>query len=681
MKFTINIDTGGTFTDGFFTGDGQMRKVKVDTTPHDLTECFRNCIEEGAKSFGLTASRMMRDVDVVRFSSTIGSNIMIERSGAKVGLVVSKGFENSIYGEEGQENPLFDFILSPPMVRGIEEGVDAQGDISKAPDEEEVRGAVKQLLQRGARVIVVSLLRANINDSNELKVREIVTGAYPSHFLGAVPILLSTEVSASNSDALRTNTAVVNAYLHRDMVRFLYKADEHLRKTGYRKPMLVVHSGGGTARAAKTVAVETWGSGPAGGVAGVASVSQLYGIENAIGVDIGGTSTDIGLVVKGRYGFNYQPEVEGVRLSLPIIELISIEGGGGSIVTPKVDTKTVLVGPKSAGALPGPVAYDLGGNEPTVTDACIVLGYINPDYFLGGRRKLNEEKARQIIQEKVAGPLGLGLEQASYTIVKEMARLAADAISGILSKAGVETRNCTMLAIGGGGGTFCFAIAKRLGVAKVYFSPLSPVFSAFGLSTMDVVHRYESAKVVPLKSAASDFPSQFNDFNEVVTNLKNSALRDMRGEGFDPDKITFSLELEMASPGDHRLLQSPRLLLQAAEDVKVICDAYTNEFHLPQDQDIVVQLFRINASAPVSHYQFPSHHEAGENPEEAYKTRRKIYWEDGFVEANIYELKHLKSGNRVIGPAIIEAEDTTMLVPPGGQYTVDRFLGGRLDVT
>jgi N-methylhydantoinase A len=680
MKLTINIDTGGTFTDGFFTGDGQMRKVKVDTTPHDLTECFRNCIEEGAKSFDLTVSQMMKNVDVVRFSSTIGSNIMIEKSGAKVGLIVSKRFENSIYGEEQQQNPLFDFILSPPMVRGIDEGVDDKGNITKAPDEEEVRGAVKQLLQRGARVIVVSLLRASINDANELRVREIVTGAYPSHFLGAVPVLLSTEVSASTSDALRTNTAVVNAYLHRDMVRFLYRADAHLRNTGYRKPMLVVHSGGGTARAAKTVAVETWGSGPAGGLAGAASVSALYGIENAVSVDIGGTSTDIGLIVKGRYGFNYQPEIEGIRLSLPIIELISIEGGGGSIVTPKTDSKAVRVGPKSAGALPGPVAYDLGGTEPTVTDACLVLGYINPDYFLGGRRKLNLEKARQVIQERVAAPLGLSLEQASYTILKEMTSLATDAIFSILSKAGVPARDCTMLALGGGGGTFCYAMAQRIGIAKVYFSHLSPVFSAFGLSTMDVVHRYESAKSVALKSGASDYLSRLNDFNEVVASLKGSALRDMRGEGFDPEKVTFSLELEMASPDGSRLLQSPRFLLQSAEDVKAVCDAYTGQFHLAQDEDIVVQLFRINASAAVLHYQFPSHNDAGESPEEAYKTRRKIYWDDSFIEAKIYEHKLLKSGNRVLGPAIIEAEDTTMLVPPGGKYTVDKFLGGSLEV-
>ncbi len=679
MKFSINIDTGGTFTDGFFTGDGQMRKVKVDTTPHDLTICFRDCIEQGAKRFGLTSSEMLKNVETVRFSSTIGSNIMIEKSGAKVGLIVSKGFEKSVYIEGEEENPLFDFILSPAMVRGIDEGVDWNGDIIKSPAEEEVRTFVKQLLQRGARVIVVSLLRANINDANELKVRDIVTAAYPSHFLGAVPILLSTEVSASRSDSLRTNTAVVNAYLHRDMVRFLYKADEYLRKSGYRKPMLVVHSGGGTARAAKTVAVETWGAGPAGGLAGAASVSGLYGIKNAVSVDIGGTSTDIGLVVNGRYSFNYQPKIEGIRLSLPIIELVSIEGGGGSIVTPNSGNGTVRVGPESAGALPGPVAYDLGGTEPTVSDACIVLGYINPDYFLGGRKKLNREKARQVIQEKVAEPLGLEVEQAAHLIVKEMTSVAADAIMNIISGAGLQPEECTMLAIGGGGGTFCHAIARQLGIARVRFSPLSPVFSAYGLSTMDVVHRYESSKTLILKSGVSDYLSRLNDFNTVVLDLKDSAVRDMRGEGFDPDSITFSLELETPGPDGFRLLPSPRVLLETVEDVKVICDAYISQFAPAQDEDVVIQLLRLNASAPVSHYPFSPHSESGENPEKAFKDRRKIYWEDGFIETDIYENKRLLSGNVVCGPAIIEAEDTTMLVPPWQKYTVDKFLNGILE--
>ena len=313
MKFTIDIDTGGTFTDGFFTTDGQVRKIKVDTTPHDLTVCFSTCIEEGAKSFGVSLPEMLSNTEVVRFASTIGSNTMITRSGPKIGLVVTQGFEDSLYGRGEHGESLFDFILSPAMVQGIGEEVDAAGKVKKAPGENEVKAVTKQLLQRGARMIVVSLLGATRNGSNEKRVREIVSATYPSHFLGAVPLLLSSEVSASASDVLRTNTAVVNAYLHQAMARFLYKADDYLRKNGYPKPMLVAHCGGGTARVAKTTAVQTWGAGPAAGLAGAASIGRLYGIKHAVLVDVGGTTTDIGLVSNGSYSYSYHPEIEGVK--------------------------------------------------------------------------------------------------------------------------------------------------------------------------------------------------------------------------------------------------------------------------------------------------------------------------------------------------------------------------------
>ncbi len=679
MKFTIDIDTGGTFTDGFFTADGQIRKVKVDTTPHDLTVCFSNCIEEGARNFDVTVSDMLRNTEVIRFSSTIGSNTMITKSGPKVGLIVTKGFEDSLYGEKGHKESLFDFILSPTMVQGIEEAVDIKGEATKDPDGEEVRGAVKQLLQRGARIIVVSLLRATINDANEKRVREIVADAYPSHFLGAVPLLLSSEVSASSDDILRTNTVVVNAYLHRDMVKFLYKADDYLRKRGYGKPMLVAHCVGGTARVAKTIALQTWGAGPAGGLAGAAFISRLYGIENAVSVDVGGTSTDIGIVRKGSYGYNYSPEIEGIKVNLPIIELLSIRGGGGSIVRLNANDKAVQVGPESAGGLPGPVAYDLGGTEPTVTDACLVLGYFDPDYYLGGKKKVNPEKARQVLQERVATPLGMGVEQAAHRVVEETISVAAEAISDILSKAVVRPKGCSLLAVGGGGGTLCHGIARRLGIDKVYSFTLSAVFCAFGLSTMNVVHRYESAKKITLKMGAGDYLSNLDEFNDVVFGLKRQALRDMRGEGFEPEKIDFSLEVEVYGRDRSWLLQSPRLTVTSTAEVGEICDACVGQFALDLDEPITAKLFRLIASTPVYHYQFPSHKDEGRNPDKARKARRKVYWGNGFTETDIYEEKLLKCGNVVVGPAIVESEETTVLVPPRRKYTVDQFLNGCLE--
>jgi N-methylhydantoinase A len=680
MRFTIDIDTGGTFTDGFFTADGQIRKIKVDTTPHDFTVCFSHCIEEGARSFGVAVSEMLRNTEVVRFSSTIGSNIMITRSGPKVGLVVTKGFEESLYGEKGYTEPLFDFILSPALVQGVDEEVGPNGEVTKAPERDEVRLAIKQLLQRGARVIVVSFLRATVNGANETRIREIVAEAYPSHFLGSVPLLLSSDVSASSSDILRTNTAVLNAYLHRDMVNFLYKADNYLREKGYGKPLLVAHCGGGTARVAKTIALQTWGAGPAGGLAGAASVSRLYGIKNAVSVDVGGTSTDIGIVRNGSYRYNDHPDIEGIKVNLPIIELLSIRGGGGSIITVDPEEGTIHVGPESAGGLPGPVAYDLGGTEPTLTDACLTLGYFDPNYYLGGKKKVDVAKAREVIEERIAQPLSLSAEEAAHRIVEETVSIASDAIRGVLAKEGITAKDCELLAAGGGGGTLCHGVARRLGIPRVYAFTLSAVFCAFGLSTMNVLHRYESAKTVILKSGISDYLSDFDEFNSIVLGLKRQALRDMRGEGFEPQAIDFSLELEISKRDGSGWVPSPRVDLGSAAEVKEICDLCNGRFGLVGDAAIAVRRFRLTASSPVYHYQFSPHPFDGESPAKARKGGRRIYWGKESVQTDIYEEKLLKCGNRIEGPSVIESEETTILIPPGGTYTVDQFLNGRLEV-
>jgi N-methylhydantoinase A/acetophenone carboxylase len=196
---------------------------------------------------------------------------------------------------------------------------------------------------------------------------------------------------------------------------------------------------------------------------------------------------------------------------------------------------------------------------------------------------------------------------------------------------------------------------------------------------MDVVHWYESAESITLKSATSGFLSCLDDFNGVILHLEDTAFRDMRGEGFDPDKIAFELEMEIVTPEGYHLLQSPKLLLESEEDIKVICDAYTNQFASAVDEDLIVQLFRLNASAPVAHYQFSSQNHTGQNPDKSFKSERKVYWQDGFTETNIYEHNLLQSGNVVIGPAVIESEDTTLLVPLGQKYTVDKFLNGSME--
>ena len=415
MRFTIDIDNGGTFTDGFFTGDGQIAWVKVDTTPHDLTVCFLKCIEEGAAKFGLTMPQLLHQTEVIRFSTTYATNMLLQKSGPRLGLIVTGGFEKSLYSTSSR-SPVLDFIIPAAMVIGIDE---AAG--KKPVDKEQVRLAIRSLLGRGARLIVVSLYGSHLDQANELKVRQIADDDYPKHYLGAVPLLLSSEVSTTTDDASRTNVALLNAYFHPDMVRFLYKAEDEVRKLGYRKPLLIMHADGGVARVAKTTAIMTHNSGPSAGVLGTAYMSRLYHLPYVASMDIGGTSADISLVINGRHGYKREGMLEEIPVKLPTIEVYPAAAGGGSISRP-VNKKKIKVGPDSAGALPGPACYGLGGTEATSTDACVVLGYIDPEYFLGGKRKLDAGLSREVMNEKLAKPLGNSVEECGLLVTEAMRR-------------------------------------------------------------------------------------------------------------------------------------------------------------------------------------------------------------------------------------------------------------------
>lgn len=674
MVFTIDVDTGGTFTDGFFTRDGQTLQVKTDTTPHDLTVCFINCINEAAKMFEISVKDMLRQTDVIRFSSTISSNTLIQRSGPKLGLIVTKGFENSLYGSEGKKSPALGLLVPENMVAGIDEEIDSEGNQVKEPNEVEVRAAVHSLLENGARAIVVSLRRSSLNSLNEWKVKQIVRGDYPRHYIGAVSVLIATDVSSTHDDAAATNIALLNAYFHPDMVRFLYKAEDDIRTLGFSKPLLITHFDGGVARVAKTTAVKTYGSGPAAGICGTAFISKLYNMAHVVSLDIGGTSTDFGITVDGNFIYNREPLIEIIPIKLPMIDLQSIAGGGGSVA--KVRGKSIQLGPESVGGSPGPACYDLGGTEATPTDASVVLGYIDPDYFLGGKKKLNAVRSKEAIERNIARPLGITIEEAAYVIVTELENLAAVSLADFISSRRYQPKAFTLFSFGGGGGLYSCAIADQAGIRQIYTFPFSPVFSAYGSSTMDILHTYESsaAKVLTLGGRHA----QLEEFNNVVRRLQVDALRDMRGERFPPEKVSFSLELEAKSGILSAVIESPSLLLDNEVKVKNLLDDFANKTGAKVNE-ITVWLFRLRAISPIPHPTLPSYKKVRKDPGKALKGRRNVYWDDRFIETNIYEQKLMDCGNVVHGPAVIESENTTIRIPGGKKYTVDKFLVGVIE--
>lgn len=687
MEFTIDIDTGGTFTDGFVTAGDRVELVKVDTTPHDLTVCLINCIDEAAKRCNLSTTDFLSRTAIIRYSTTVGTNALLQKKGPKLGLIVTEGYTDSLYatpvkGKAFDSDDLMSAIVLPGMRVGLKEQIDIKGNVVQSLDKESVRHAVEHMLDSGARSIVISLRNSAINAAHEQSAKTIIDSEYPRHYLGSVPVLTASAITSHPNDHVRTCTAVLNAYIHRDMVRYLYRADELLRQHGYRRPLLVVHSSGGAARVAKTTALNTYNSGPAAGFIGCSKIaSELYGIKDFVSVDVGGTSVDIGVCHGGKVTADREPLVEGVRIGMPMITLGTSGGGGGSIARVDFETKGIKVGPESAGALPGPVAYDLGGMEPTVTDADLVLGYLDPDYFLGGKKKLNKDKSVAAINNLIAGSLGISVEEAAWRIVQSSEEDVSQQIRENIEGKGLKPEKLTMFAFGGGGGTRCCGYASRLGISKVIVFPFNAAASAFGASTMDIMHLYERPIRITLRNQSGAYPvAEWKPFSSAVAQMVDSAKRDMRGEGFAPEHLSFALELGLKGNRGLHFIESPLIYLEREEEARKLAELHASSSG-SDSGELLIESITLKAVCPTHHYELRQHTDEGTDPSKARKGVRDVYWGKGFISTTIYERDLLKCGNHIKGPAIIESPDTTYVIPPGWSYTVDKYLNGTLEVS
>ncbi len=685
MGVTIDIDTGGTFTDGFFTFNDQICKVKVDTTPHDFTECFMNCIGEGAKRFQLPLGKLLKQTEIIRFSCTIGTNALIQRKGPRLGLIVSKGHENNLYNENGLL-PALDFLVSKEMIRGI--GSDSSDKEKEAAEinEDELRQMVRELLERGARVLVVSLLGSDRDGLPEKQVKQFVLNEYPRHYLGSIPVLSASEITAEPGEYFRTNAALLNAYLHQEMVKVLYKAEEDLRAFHYNKPLMIVHANGGVARVAKTKAIDTHNSGPVSGLMGSLYMSQLYNEKDVITFDIGGTSTDVGVIQEGSISISEEINISEIPLRLPVYGVHGVGAGGGSIAGVDMKTKQLKVGPESAGALPGPACYNLGGYSPTATDAEVVLGFIDPDYFLGGEKKLDKAKAAEAIQYDVAEILNVSVEEAALKIQHQLSERAALAINEELAGKGLSAHDFVLFAFGGAGGSFACEIAAILNISKIYTFQQNSVFSAFGSSISDVLHIYDEKTALPLLQDNQVNVNALPGLNEIINSLRKRADMDMRGEGFEQGEIGCSLELVITdSRGDYSTaIVADTLSFSDESDLLSLIEQFKGNASSEGAgaaglSDIAIVSARFKATAAVPHYQPASNDLVNSDAQGALKGKRPVYWKDHFVETDIYDRSLLQAGHGVQGPAIIEAEDTTYTIPEGWRFVVDQYLNGIIE--
>ncbi len=709
-KATIDIDIGGTFTDCFIKYGDQSVIAKSPTTGYDLSVCFLKAIEKGADVLGLSIEELLIETDVIRYSTTVAMNKLIERKGPKLALITTEGFEDitfigkgsqwqdGISSQEARNVVKVDKptpLIPRELVVGVKERIDSNGNITRPLDENDFRNKLQYLVDQGVMGFVVCLLWSFKNPVHEKRIKEIIKEDYPEYYLGNMPVFLSSEVLPKRFEYSRANVTILNAYLHQTIAEELASIGDELRDLGYKRSLLMVYNTGGMGEVYRTAAVNTYNGGPVSGVIGSSQIGKLYDYKNIVFSDMGGTSFDLGLVVDGSTRFyQFHPVIDRWRVDIPIIETKSIGAGGGSIAWINADLGNRLeVGPQSAGSFPGPVAFDQGGTEPTVTDADLILGYIDPDYYHGGNLKLNVEKARQAIETKIAKPLGIDVVEAAALIKKVVDGNMGNIIHKETVLKGHNPKEFVLFAMGGAGATHAAGYGFHAGINKILVQRQSPVFCAFSSSMMDVKHIYEESKhVIMLKQGGKELLDDYVSFNEVIERLQDKALRDIKGEGFSEEQVVFELELDMKFGGQLNVKRtsSPVITLKKEEDVKAIWDTFTKEYSeaysplgVYPEGGIEIENFVLHAIVVQPKYQLPDHEYQGVDPSQALKGAREVYWEEykGFHETKIYQMEELQYGNRIIGPAIIESDNTTIVLPPDATYTVDQYLNGLIEKT
>jgi N-methylhydantoinase A len=640
---SIDVDTGGTFTDGVIRYEGKIVTTKVDTTPHNPVRCFVECIESGARLLGRDVPGLLENTNVIRYSTTAATNAIIQRKGAKIGLLVTEGAEKTLYEMGLRSSPIWP-LLEERLVRGVPEEVDNGGLVQKALDGEEFRRKAEELLDAGARLLVVAFSNAAINPANELRARELFRQCFPDHYLGTPFLILSHQVSSRGGNAKRLNSAVISGYLHRQLVSYLYKCDDAVRSRGYRHPLLVVHSSGGLARVAKTKALHTYNSGPTAGVYGASNITKRYSLPHVLTMDIGGTSTDVAFIENGKVRLSFDVEIEGIPVNLPMIDVLGLGGGGGSLA--QVENGTLRVGPDSAGAVPGPACYELGNMQPTVTDADLTLGLIDPSNFLGGKRRVSLEKARQALETNIAKPLSKSTEKAGLMVREVLAASLAGSIRAEAKKRNFPLVSAVLFAYGGAGPLHAADIAARIGVKTFFVFPESPVFSAAGCSSMNIEHLYEQRIR----------PAEGQDFVQVLqTNVHNLTLRaqrDIRGEGFDPASAKVRAVVERP---DGSSIELEAQAVAANKEVAGLKDA----------------ILRVTATLDRTHTE--QNILSSGSPAVRAATPRDVTWEQGSELTPVWSFRGLEIGKKVSGPCLIESGETTCVVPHGWSVEKDKY--------
>lgn len=689
MPYVIGIDTGGTFTDGFVADHfGNIASAKSPSTPPEFSVGVLNVIDDLAKSLGASTRDFLRDTSYIVHGTTSTLNALITGDVSRVGFLTTKGHADSIaiMNAEGRYAGLDPDqiqnmsrtnkpqpLVPRALVIEISERIDYKGAEIVQLDENAVRAATRHLMSQGVEAIAVSFLWSFRNPVHELRVREIIAEEAPSIY-----VALSSEISPRIREFARSATTIVNTQIAPRLRGYLVPLEDELRNRGFEGALLVMQGSGGCvkAREAPRHAVSTLGSVLTGGIVGCTNLGSALGHKNIISTDIGGTTFLVGLVVDGKPVSSTSTVINQYTISTSMVDVHTIGAGGGAIAW--IDQGGNLrVGPKSAGARPGPACYGEGGDDPTVTDADLVLGIINPDNFLGGRMKLSIELARDSLERHVARPLGMKVDEAAAAIYAIQNAQTADLVRKVVVNSGRDPRDFVVYSFGGAGPVHCANYAADLGASEVIvpLGTTAAVFSAYGLASSDIVLTVERSQPDNFPPAPERVEQAFAKLDEELkVQLQEQALP-FASVAFEREvDMRFTMQLaEVTTPVELGPIDANAVATLGRDFEQAYASLYGKDAGF-RDAGMQIITYRMRARARLPIRPQLPHFEHGNRRAKPRSTRRAFLdVRRGWQDTSVFDYRDLGRDDRLLGPAVVETPTTTVALPEGCIATLDQL--------
>ena len=673
--YRIGIDVGGTFTDVTLLNSetGRYYTYKLSSTLQDQSLAIANGTKETLELYGVPVS----EIEYFGHGTTVATNMIIERKGAKTALITTKGFRDLLEIGRQTRPSLYNIMEDKPetlvkrsLRKEISERVTAKGDILRDVDRDEVRAVLKELKEQGVESIAVCFLFSFLNSRNEKIVEDCIKEVWPEAYYS-----VSSTILPEFREFERLSTTVINSYLGPRMKMYIHNLRQRIKEVGVTVEPYITQSNGGVMSISSTIQtpVQTALSGPSAGVMGAVYIAEAAGFKDIITYDMGGTSTDVSLVKDGIAEYTTKRKVCGLPSGVPMIDVHAVGAGGGSIA--QIDNAGALkVGPESAGANPGPAAYGLGNENPVVTDANLVLGRINPHYVLGGRLKIDAELSKKAVKAKIADPMGIGTEEAALGIVKVVNSNMARAIRVITVEKGHNPSDFTLVAYGGAGPLHAVHLAQEMGIRTVLIPPAPGALCALGLLTADIKKSYVRTAI-----------ASYDEMTPEQINAVMSSLRDEGSAWLDSEKVPnerrkFHGIAEMRYVGQNYELQVeiPTENITVSDIEKMKQDFFVahekNYGYYNPNAPVQFVNFRCEATGIVKKPNLAELETTLDDPSKAEIGRRVVHFEEsGAVDCPVYDRAKFGRAERVNGPCIIEQMDSTTVVPPNTWFSIDKF--------